>query len=426
MSVRRRLLPTVLPLLLAAVIAGCGGPGRDADAKPASLTFWLSQQAPQAVKSGITAFGARYGVRPEIVTIPDPFETNTLTKWTAGERPDVLYWQPAAKFLAQLVPRTNLQDLSAMAFVRRTKYGLAAGSGAVDGRTYTATVGFPAIFGIFYNRDVFAEHDLRPPKTYDELLSMSRRLATAGVAPMSVAGGDPWTTQVPVYQLFTDAVAGGLIGRINQARASWTDPAVVTALRTFASYVGAGYTNPGYRTATYADQQSDLLSGKVAMVAQGSWMISALADTAGLAEVDRTIGFMPWPSSSGKVMWQSSNNASIMLPKTRDGARERAARDYVAYATTTGYQAYLAAAAEPSVIAGIADPAGLSALQRAVADAYGSGSVPSVDMQAAAGFGDFPTLIGELLAGRSSPEAVAHTMQAEFERNAKLIGVKGF
>jgi raffinose/stachyose/melibiose transport system substrate-binding protein len=162
------------------------------------------------------------------------------------------------------------------------------------------------------------------------------------------------------------------------------------------------------------------------MVAQGSWMISALADTAGLDKADQIAGFTPWPSTSGKVMWQSSNNASIMLPKTGDKAREKAARDYVTYATTAGYEAYLATAREPSVIEGIPDPPGVSGLQRAVADAYSGGSVPSVDMQAAASFGDFPTLLSELIVGRSSPEEVAGRMQEEFRKNAKLIGVKGF
>jgi raffinose/stachyose/melibiose transport system substrate-binding protein len=226
-------LLTVAVAVAVAVVVGCGDSRGEAD-KPAALTFWLSQQTPQAIKDEITAFGSRHGLRPEIVTIPDPFESNTLTKWTAGERPDVIYWQPATKFLAQLVPPTNLQDLSPMDFVKRTKYGLATESGAIGGKTYTATVGFPSVFGIIYNKAVFARHRLAPPKTLDELRAVSRKLKAAGVAPTSVAaGGDPWTTQVPVYEMLTDAVAGGLIGEISRGRAAWTDPAVVTALRDF-------------------------------------------------------------------------------------------------------------------------------------------------------------------------------------------------
>ncbi|TMR95032.1 extracellular solute-binding protein, partial [Nonomuraea basaltis] len=402
------------------------GTGGTADAEPGSLTFWLSQQTPQSIKDGIAAFGKQDGVKTEIVTVPDPFETNTLTKWTAGERPDVIYWQPATKFFAQLVPRSNLQDLSGMDFVKKTKYRLAAESGASDGKAYTATVGFPSIFGIFYNKGVFAKNGVTPPKSYDELLAVSKKLKDAGVAPMSIAGGDAWTMQVPIYEMLTDAVASGLVEKINTKAASWTDPAVLSALKGFKSYVEAGYTNPDYKTAKYTDQQYALLSGKVAMVAQASWMISALAETAGAGKVDQSIGFMPWPTTSGKAMWQSSNNASVMLPKTSDATREQAARDYVAYATTTGYKAYLGAAKEPSVIEGITDPPGVSVLQKAVGDAYAAGAIPSVDMQAAASFGDFPTMVGELITGKSTPEDVARQMQAEFEKNAKLIGVEGF
>ncbi|SEG88663.1 raffinose/stachyose/melibiose transport system substrate-binding protein [Nonomuraea solani] len=420
MSSKNRLSLIILTTLLTIGASGCGS------AEPAPLTFWISQQTPQSVKDGIAAFGEQGGVEAEIVTIPDPFETNTLTKWTAGERPDVLYWQPAKKFFAQLVPRVNLQDLSGMDFVKKAKHRLAAESGAADGRTYIATVGFPSIFGLFYNRNVFAENKITPPKSYAELLAASKKLKAAGVTPMSIAGGDAWTMQVPVYELFTDPVAAGLVEKINTRAASWQDPAVVSALSTFKSYIDSGYANADHKTATYADQQSALLEGRAAMVAQASWMLSALAETAGAAEVDRSIGFVPWPTASAKVMWQSSNNASVMLPKTGDPASERAARDYVTYATTTGYRAYLDVAKEPSVIEGIADPPGMSALQRTVADAYAAGSIPSVDMQAAASFGDFPALVGELVAGRASAADVARTMQAEFEKNAKLIGVEGF
>lgn len=426
MSLRRRVLSILLSGFLTITAAACGGLGEETSATANSLTFWLSQQTPQPIKDEIAAFGKQNGIDPEIVTIPDSFETNALTKWTAGERPDVIYWQPARKFLAQLIPAANLQDLSGMDFVKKSKYGLATESGAMDGKTYTATVGFPSIFGILYNKGVFAKNYLAPPKSLDDLLAAARKLKFAGVAPMSVAGGDPWTMQVPVYEMLTDAVANGLIAKINTAEADWTDPAVVSALRDFKSFVDAGYANPDHKTAKYTDQQAALLSGRTAMVAQGSWMISALAETAGLEKVDQTIGFMPWPSASGKVMWQSSNNASIMLPKTGSAGREKAARDYVTYATSTGYEAYLASAKEPSVIEGIADPPGASKLQQAVAGAYSSGSIPSVDMQAAASFGDFPTFISELIVGSATPEDVAGRMQTEFKKNAKLIGVKGF
>lgn len=424
----RRILLITLAGILALLAAGCGGGGTSDQStqKPESLTFWISQQTPQPIKDEIAAFGEESGITPEIVTIPDPFENNTLTKWTAGERPDVIYWQPATKFFAQLVPEKNLQDLSNMDFVGKTKYGLAAESGAVGDKTYTATVGFPSIFGIFYNKTVFDEHGLEPPKTVDDLTQVSQELKSAGVAPMAVAGGDPWTMQVPVYEMLTDAVADGLIARINTGEATWTDPAVVAALRDFKAYVDAGFTNPDYKTAKYTDQQSQLLSGEAAMVAHGSWLISGLAELARPDEIDQKVGFIPWPSATGKVMWQSSNNASVMLPKTGDAGREQAARDYVAYATSTGYEAFLDAAKEPSVINGIEDPAGISELQQAVVDAYADGSIPSVDMQAAASFGDFPTLVSELVVGSSTPEDVAAQMQAEFEKNAKLIGVEGF
>ena len=229
------------------------------------------------------------------------------------------------------------------------------------------------------------------------------------------------TTQVPVIELLTDAVNGGLISNINTKKAQWSDPAVTGALSTFKSYISAGYVNADYKTAKYTDQISQLVAGKVAMVPQGSWMNSSFTGDAS------NIDFIAFPSSSGKVTWQSSNLASIMLPKTKNSANEKAARDFVDYATVgDGYKAYLSAAKEPSVINGVADPAKISQLQQATAALYANGSIPSVDMQSAASFGDFPTLVSQLIAGTANPDSIAKQMQSAFEQNAKLIGVSGF
>ena len=334
------------------------------------------------------------------------------------------FWQPSTKFLRQLDPAQNLQDLSGLAFVGRTKYGLAKRSGSVDGKVYTATFGFPSVFGLFYNKAVLARIGVAAPATAAELDTAMRKAKAAGVSPLQLAGGDAWTNQVPVYDLLTQAVGAGLIDRINRRQAIWSDPAVVAALTTFKSYVDAGLVNPDARTAKYTEQQAALLTGKAAFVAQGSWMAASLAETAGAGLAGR-IGFIAWPGSAA-VQWQTSNLGSIQLPKTGDSGREKAARDFVDYATGEGYAAYVKATGEPTVITGVDTPSNVSALTQTIVAAYQKSSTPSIDMQAAASFGDFPTLVGQLIAGTMSPAQVAAAMQKEFDRNAKLVKVPGF
>lgn len=417
------------------LLAACSGGSLDEPAsEPAeggdaaaveSMSFWAAQEMPPAVIDLIERYGEERDVDVEITTVPGPFEQNALTRWTAGDRPDVLFWQPFEQRLRQLQPEQNLQDVGDLPAIARTKYGIAEGSGDIDGTKYAFTFGFPAVYGLFYNKAVLQEAGVEPPTTQEELDAALTSLQQSGTTPVHLAGGDPWTLQIGPLSWMTDAAEDGLIEQINSADAEWTDPAVVEAFANLKDVVDGGFTNPDFATATYVDQQAALASGEAAMAFQASWLVPAMTASAGPEGVE-DIGYVPMPSESGAAMWQATNLGSMVLPRTGNADQEAAARDFATWLSDDAYADYLAATGEPSVFEGVDDPAGLPTVMTEVLEAFEQQGTRSVSARTAAATGAVGPLTGELLIGVKTAEQVGESMQSEFVKNAELVGLEGF
>lgn len=403
-----------------ASLSGCASE-EPADDGATKLTIWGAQSTPQATKDILDVYAEESGVEMEFVTIPDGFEANVMTKWTTGQRPDLLFGQSSNLFLSQLDAEKNLQDLSDMPFVSKTLFGL-ADSGTLDGIHYTATTGFPSVFGVFYNKDVFAEAGVAIPETTEEFAAALDTFQADGIDAVAIAGGDTWTLQLPYITALTDAVDEGFVDDLNANKAGYdTSNAVIEALEWEKSLVDDGYVNPDWKTATFADQAAKLQGGDVAMVIQASWMLPSLTgDT-------ENLGFFGLPNESGKVMWQTSNLTSVQAAKTGNEANELAARDFIEWLTTgDGYPQYLEMTKEPSVIDGVADPDGVSPLQQEVAASFTGDGIPSDGMRALSSPSGLDTLISQLLIGSLTADEVATQMQMTFVDNAKIAGIPGF
>ena len=411
---KRTLVATAAGMsLVALALSGCASSG--SSKKVTELTLWASQSTPAAVMAIAADYKKASGVTIKLTTIPDAFETNTLTKWQAGQRPDILFFQPGPGYLSQLNPKKNLIDLGALPFVKKTKYGL-ADSGVINGVHYTATYDFPSVFGLFYNKKVFADNGLTAPKTTDELNTDAARLKSAGVTPFGISGGDSWTGQIGYIAGLTDQVSSGAVAKINEGSLKVSSPAFVSAAAIDPTWVKNGWVNPDYMTALYANIPAELQSGKIAMYAMASWMNPSFTDPT-------NIGFVAYPSQSGAVQWQSSNNASVQLPKTGDVARQAAAEAFVNYLTVgAGYKALLAKTGSPSIIEGVPSPASVTPLNAAAAAAFTGKSVASLDQQLVYAPADRGTLLGQVLGGTLSPEAFGAQYQAGIDKLRQLQG----
>jgi len=62
----------------------------------------------------------------------------------------------------------------------------------VDGKPYLVPLSLDLTNTIWYNKKIFAEHNLTPPKTWDEFVALSKTLADAGETPIIEGNNEFW------------------------------------------------------------------------------------------------------------------------------------------------------------------------------------------------------------------------------------------
>lgn len=408
-------------------LSGIGGASTAAaGADTREITIWVPALMAEASRAFPEGFEEAAGdVSVEIETIPDPFEQNVLTKWAAGERPDVLYFHGIGNWIVQLNPQANLEDLGDMDFVDATLDGLLENSTEFGGTIYGALLDFPNVDGVFYNRQVFDEQSLSVPGNFAELLEMCATIrADSDVIPIDIAGGDKWPLQVLPFMLFNDALKADpeIIDRLNSNEAHFTDDTFVDGYRGLLEAQDAGCFNDDASTSTFEQTQERLMSGEAAMTVNLSGIATILSETYGPDVVSETVGFFPLARESTVSSWQTAGLA-VYVPSAGD---VETARQYVDWATGAGYQGYVDALGQYPVLEGATDPAGIVAPLVEAREAFDTDTIPQYQQNLQASYGVFEDYLSAMMFDGETPEWVGEQMQTAFERSAATIGLPGF
>ncbi|MDW5592754.1 extracellular solute-binding protein [Conexibacter stalactiti] len=403
-------------------------------AKPGTkITLWHNSADPPALRQLYRDFEADTGIELETVANPSAgFEDTTLTRWASGSRPDVLEYHPTVTNLLALNPRANLRDLSGEAYIAKSG-DLYRSAATVDGATYGAVIGFPQVFGMFYNKTVFERAGVEPPQNAAELVAACEAiLARApGVTPIAESGGSQWPVQVLPTLLMGDANPDNTWGqelRANRAHLDDDGSPFTRAMETYKQLKDDGCFNRDAASATVENSVRGLVEGKVAMVALHSDMIPAMVAAAGgdAARVDREIGFFAIGGEAAAATYIPSPIGSYYLPRTGDGDREAAALEFIRYVTDRGYGRYIEAARAFPVIEGTPEPAGISALAREVKAAYDRGPANIAYAADVPGVGGVMVLINKLLIGEVEPAEISEQTQKSIEQAAKAAKLEGW
>jgi multiple sugar transport system substrate-binding protein len=192
----------------ALLAAGCSGGSEDASTGPVELTFWA--WAPN-IEKVVDIWNAD---NPDIQVVVnkqdggDPAVTKLLTAIDAGSgAPDIM--QAEYQKIPQLVSNDALADISGQ--LSEDTAGHFA-----DGVWNAVTLGSDAVYGVpqdsgpmqfYYRADIFAEHDLEVPTTWDEYAEVAAELHEKD--PEKYLG------------TFSSNDAGWFVGLTQQAGASW-------------------------------------------------------------------------------------------------------------------------------------------------------------------------------------------------------------
>src|SRR6185312_14029751 len=75
-----------------------------------------------------------------------------------------------------------------------------------DGNIYSVPVNIHRGNVMWYNKKVFEENGVEPPKTFDDFFAVADKLEANGVTPLALGDKEPWTAT----QLFESILLGQL------------------------------------------------------------------------------------------------------------------------------------------------------------------------------------------------------------------------
>ncbi len=326
---RRTVAAAAAIALGGALLAGCSADGRE------TIRFTFSKREALEFMSGVVADynASQDDVRVEMDTSGVDVVSASFVR---GNPPDLMlanYNFEVARFV-QRCALTDLSDTRAAASTRDDLQPLMDQYGVCEGRTSALPYSVMAA-SVMYNKQIFADHGIEVPQTWDELLAACDTLSAAGVTPFYATFKDDWT----VGQGWYDYSAGGSLDVIEFFDGMWAEgtnvgpDSSVSFQKDFAdpmakmTQLTENYVNDDAPSRGYGDGNLAFSKGEAAMYLQGPWAFSEIAKTA----PDLELGTFPLPMTDDPddLAVRVNMDLAAMIP---EGSRHKeAARDFLEY-----------------------------------------------------------------------------------------------
>jgi len=201
------------------------------------------------------------------------------------------------------------------------------------GRIYSVPFAH-AVYAIFYNKDMFAEHGWEIPRTWDEFFDLCEKIRAEGIAPLTLPGvymryGDAFL-RAAYYNLVGPA---GYRAYNELAPGTRSDPRFVRAAEVLQRATG-NYMLKGWEGMTHTAAEQAFLDGKCAMTVAGSWLG---AEVRGKIPPGFTIGAMNFPVFPDGITHRDTlqvQSSYYFLFAKADPAREQATVDFFRFLTS--------------------------------------------------------------------------------------------
>ena len=293
---------------LAVSLAACGS-GK-ASSTPADQHFWSLKDPSNTVQqAGIDAFNKTSKTKIVMDVVPSDGYLDKLRTAMGSNRLPSMFFSWGGGPMREYATNGKIVDVTKL-----------AGGGDLAshflpsvlkiGQTSDGTlVGVPCrgtqpVF-LFYNKKVFTDAGVQPPKTWSDVQSLIGTFKGKGITPFAVAGqgGNEWT-ELMWLEYLTDRLGGPQVfERIQSGDASgWKDPAILQAAQMIKKLVTDGAFGTKFGSVAYGTGGSSTLlsSGKAAMELMGSWEY-AVQQGASADFAKSGLGYVAFPSVEGGV-----------------------------------------------------------------------------------------------------------------------------
>lgn len=294
-------------------------------------------------------------------------------RWRSGDAPDLDYFVFNAQVPSTYEFTDNLVDLTPY-----LEEPLAEGEGTwgdsfieatksvtqLDGAQY-GVVTDTHVIALFYNRDIFDEHGLEAPETWDDLVKVGETLVDAGVAPIALTG-----MYEPYMGFWMDNLFQREVGyeRAREAAFSgnYDDPGFLAAAEKMQAIRDAGFLLPGFEGTDFTAAQMEFFQGNAGMMMMGTWLSSEMKDAIPEGFRLGVTGFPTVPGASGDQEAQLAH-ANIMVAN-KDSDNLDLAIEYMRRLTSPAVQERRAIETSSiSAVKGVPVPEGVEGLEEVLA-----------------------------------------------------------
>ncbi|OVE77944.1 hypothetical protein BVX99_01045 [bacterium F16] len=123
----------------------------------------------------------------------------------------------------------------------------------------------------YYNKQIFDDAGLTPPKTWDELQTTCQTLKDKGIVPISLGMQERWPGQFWFDYILLRTAGFEYRQKLMHGDAAYTDPEVMNAYKLWKEMLEKGYFNSDANTIDWAGATTRVVAGKSAMTLMGTW-----------------------------------------------------------------------------------------------------------------------------------------------------------
>ncbi|WP_245921000.1 ABC transporter substrate-binding protein [Melghirimyces profundicolus] len=168
-----------------------------------------------------------------------------------------------------------------------------------DGKIYSVPVNIHRGNVLWYNKKIFEENGVEPPKTFDDFFQAADQLKKKGIIPLALGDKELWTA--------THLLETVLLGKLGPENYNqlWTgelaldDPKVKDAVKTFKKMLT--YTNKDHAARNWQDAAQMVAKGDAAMNVMGDWAKGYFTTDLKL-KPNKDFGWVPTPETEGSFM----------------------------------------------------------------------------------------------------------------------------
>ncbi|WNX83202.1 ABC transporter substrate-binding protein [Agathobaculum sp. NTUH-O15-33] len=303
--------------IMATLLTGCGGDGKQGEAEPNAAggdgvvtinypTFQCGvNTAATVVAKLVEEFNAEYAGKYQIKLEEVPGDANYVDKIKVqlgtGDLPPVVYGA-GYNLLDLALAKDLVVDLTDAVNADpewKALYSEAAlNTNSRDGKIYASSVE-GSVVGYFYNKELFEQAGIKEPaKTWDEFFQQCDTLKAAGITPLALDTADSaWVTQLWWGAMVATSGDEGLKFMQTMNPTDYNFPAMEDAVGKVQKML-KDYTTLDAIGGKYEHAANNFLSGQAAMIANGPWMIGDFSDTTKTtADFAEKVGSAIYPDS---------------------------------------------------------------------------------------------------------------------------------